>query len=316
MTTGPSPWVPHGDTSAVGKDDGPEGQRTVPGSDLTDERTASTVYRPAASATVDERWIAAFEESDGEPGVQAGGRGESAGAGGTAPSTPRAPGPSRSAARSRVRVAVLIGVCAAVVSGAVLAFGEADPKTEAAPPANIERSPVGLPILNDSGNVPSGPASAHPRATAGTASPSTRRTPTKQAVSVTKTAHAPQQVTYAGAASALCMDASSATAMRLNLAGCDGRATERFTYRDTHQLQAAGNLCATAQGGSRGALVVLAQCSGDQTQRWILGDDGSIRQGSLCLDALNGGTQAGTLIQLWDCSGSSNQTWRAVAPTH
>ncbi|GGY10773.1 RICIN domain-containing protein [Streptomyces anandii] len=316
MTAGPSPRVPHGDNSPVGKDDGGEGRRSVPGSGLTDGRTASTVYRPAASVTADERWIAAFEEADREPGAEAGGRDEPAGAGGTAPSTPRASGPSRSAVRSRVRVAVFIGVCAAVVSGAVLLFGEADSKSEAAPPASVERSPVGLPILNGGGDIPSGPASALPHATAGAASPSPMRTPSKQPVSRTRTASAPQQVTYAGAASALCMDASSATAMRLNLAGCDGRATERFTYSDTHQLRAAGDLCATAQGGSRGALVVLAQCSGGQTQHWILGGDGSIRQGNLCLDALNGGTQAGTLIQLWDCSGSSNQTWRAVVPTH
>ncbi|MFJ5534123.1 ricin-type beta-trefoil lectin domain protein [Streptomyces sp. NPDC093261] len=221
------------------------------------------------------------------------------------------PGSPRSAGRSPARVAVLIGVCAAVVSGAVLVLGEADSKPDAAAPGSIERSPITLPILNGGGIVPSSPAAA-----SSASSPSPNRTPTKKPASRTKTGRTSPEVTYVGAASALCMDASSATAMRLNLATCDGRVTERFTYSGTHELRVAEDLCATAEGGSRGALVVLAQCGGGQTQRWMLGDDGSIRQGNLCLDALNGGTRAGTLIQLWDCSGAANQTWRAAAPQH
>ncbi|MFE9468738.1 ricin-type beta-trefoil lectin domain protein [Streptomyces virginiae] len=117
-----------------------------------------------------------------------------------------------------------------------------------------------------------------------------------------------------GAASALCIDASST---RLHLAGCDGRATQLFTYGSAHELRTANGLCAgVSSGESRGSLVVAEECNGGQNQRWTITGDGSIHQGALCLDALNGGTRSGTLIQVWDCGGGDNQDWRPSAPSH
>lgn len=218
----------------------------------------------------------------------------------------------KSAVKSPMRLALVMGVCAAVVAGTVLALRESGPRSDAATPPSAPRSPVSLPILNGSGNDSAATASPVPHVTADASPSSSLRAPTKTAADPAKTTEAAEGVAYSGAASGLCMDASSATAMRMDLASCDGRATELLTYDSSRQLQSATGLCATADGSSRGSLVVLAECNSGRSQRWTVTHDGSIRQGNLCIDAFNGDTQAGTPIQMWDCSGAGNQIWRPI----
>ncbi|MEU2158906.1 RICIN domain-containing protein [Streptomyces sp. NPDC019396] len=179
------------------------------------------------------------------------------------------------------------------------------------------RSPARLPASGTAGDPGASTAAVPPRTTTDTSPSAPTAKPSKGAArrsAAPEVSGSPANVAYVGAASSLCLDASST---RLQLATCDGGAPQLFTSGSAHELRTATGLCAGVPGGeTRGSLVVAEKCTGDQQQRWTVLDDGSVRQGALCLDAFNAGTEPGTPIQLWDCGGGDNQVWRASTEGH
>ncbi|MFD5426776.1 ricin-type beta-trefoil lectin domain protein [Streptomyces sp. NPDC127084] len=202
----------------------------------------------------------------------------------------------------------------AVLTSAVLVFGDEEQRPIGALPSDALRPPAGLPLAGVAGGLGAGTATASPRTTtdpspSASASASKPSKATVRPSAEPEVSSSPAGVAYVGAASALCIDASNT---RLQLAACDGGAAQLFTHGSAQELRIATGLCAGVPGGgTRGSVVVAEECNGDRHQRWAILDDGSVRQGSLCLDAFNAGTDPGTPIQLWDCGGGGNQVWRA-----
>jgi len=68
--------------------------------------------------------------------------------------------------------------------------------------------------------------------------------------------------------------------------------------------------------------VQLYTCNGTDAQKWVIGDDGSIRniRGNYCLDVQWGNMNAGTPLQLYQCNGTNAQKFTiagtAIANTH
>ncbi|MFJ3233828.1 ricin-type beta-trefoil lectin domain protein [Streptomyces sp. NPDC086787] len=270
-----------------------------------DGAATPSVYRPAAPTPLDEMWIAAFTEHGGPTH-----RTEHA-------TTGREPGRTKSPVARRTRVALLVGVSAAVLTVAVLVLGDDKHHTDAGLPANAAPSPVQLPITGADGGAGAGTAtvSSHPTTEASPSASATKPTRTTARRSAAPdVSSSPVDVAYVGAASALCLDSSDS---RLHLARCDGGSPQSFAQGSAHELRTANGLCAGAPGGDvRGTPVVAEECDGGKNQSWTVLADGSIRQGTLCLDAFNGGTAPGTPIQLWDCGGGGNQAWRASTAGH
>jgi hypothetical protein len=65
-----------------------------------------------------------------------------------------------------------------------------------------------------------------------------------------------------------------------------------------------------AQGGKDGKRLELWDCSGAAWQRWVIGQDGTIRSLNLCMDVIYAGTSDGTGVQLANCSGDGAQQWQ------
>ena len=60
---------------------------------------------------------------------------------------------------------------------------------------------------------------------------------------------------------------------------------------------------------SNGVQVQLANCYGNDAQRWTRNADGTIHIADKCLDARSSGTTNGTVVQLWNCNGTNAQKW-------
>ena len=60
---------------------------------------------------------------------------------------------------------------------------------------------------------------------------------------------------------------------------------------------------------SDGVQVQLANCYGNDAQRWTRNADGTIHIADKCLDARGSGTANGTVAQLWNCNGTNAQKW-------
>ncbi|MGW5849840.1 ricin-type beta-trefoil lectin domain protein [Streptomyces sp. NPDC055254] len=321
MTAESSPRNPSANSDARnGGDTASEARRSSPATGPVAGAPLPNVFHPTAPAPLDESWIAAFADKQVplDPTAQ---RGHDSS--GLADRTELVAGQRgsahrRSALDRRIRTALVAGVSAAALTGAMLVFGDDEQRADVGMPSGVVRSPVEPLTLRLNGSVGASTAADLPTSRASESPSASAPTPTKTAArrhsAAPDVSSSPQKLAYVGAASALCLDASNT---RLHLAGCDSRATQLFTYGSTHELRTATGLCAGASSGeSRGALVVAEECNAGQDQRWTITGDGSIQQGTLCLDALNAGTGPGTLIQLWDCGGGGNQDWRASAPRH
>lgn len=60
---------------------------------------------------------------------------------------------------------------------------------------------------------------------------------------------------------------------------------------------------------TNGVQVQLANCYGNDAQRWTRRSDGTIHISNKCLDARSSGTTNGTVVQLWNCNGTNAQKW-------
>jgi hypothetical protein len=77
--------------------------------------------------------------------------------------------------------------------------------------------------------------------------------------------------------------------------------------------QEASGKCLDAGVAQDGTYVVIHDCSsGSASQRWYVGDDGTIRSvfTGRCLDVANEGTFNGALVQVADCTGNPAQQWK------
>ncbi|MFG2681625.1 ricin-type beta-trefoil lectin domain protein [Streptomyces sp. NPDC048392] len=63
-----------------------------------------------------------------------------------------------------------------------------------------------------------------------------------------------------------------------------------------------------------GAPLQIADCNGDNWQRWDFRSDGTIRSMGLCMDAAWGGTANGTVVQVAVCSGNPAQQFILAGP--
>jgi type 1 glutamine amidotransferase len=111
-------------------------------------------------------------------------------------------------------------------------------------------------------------------------------------------------------ASGKCVDvngAGTADGTKIQLWTCTGGTNQQWT-RDGGTLRSLGK-CMTATGTGDGALVQLFTCNGGAGQTWTAQADGTIRNGTKCLDANGGSTANGTQLIIWSCHGGTNQRW-------
>jgi hypothetical protein len=87
-------------------------------------------------------------------------------------------------------------------------------------------------------------------------------------------------------------------------------APERATAQNVALVSSLGAKCMDAEGGSRkGARLIGYACTAASNQIFWFNQNGTITQGSLCLDASGGYGRDGDQIVLWDCNGGANQRW-------
>jgi hypothetical protein len=71
-----------------------------------------------------------------------------------------------------------------------------------------------------------------------------------------------------------------------------------------------GGKCLDAEGGSRkGARLIGYKCTAASNQMFVFNANGTIKQGSLCVDVRGGAGRDGDELILWDCNGQANQRW-------
>ncbi|MGC7100805.1 ThuA domain-containing protein [Amycolatopsis lurida] len=111
-------------------------------------------------------------------------------------------------------------------------------------------------------------------------------------------------------ASGKCVDvngSSTADGTKIQLWTCSGGTNQQWA-RDGGTWRALGK-CMTAAGSADGSAVQLSACNGSGTQNWSAPGDGTLRNGTKCLDANGGSTANGTQLIIWTCHGGTNQRW-------
>ncbi|QFU89880.1 PQQ-dependent sugar dehydrogenase [Amycolatopsis sp. YIM 10] len=107
-----------------------------------------------------------------------------------------------------------------------------------------------------------------------------------------------------------CVDvngSSTADGAKIQLWTCNGGTNQQWT-RDGSTWRALGK-CMTAAGSTDGSAVQLSACNGSGTQNWSAPGDGTLRNGTKCLDANGGSSADGTQLIIWSCTGGANQKW-------
>ncbi|WP_133910914.1 ricin-type beta-trefoil lectin domain protein [Streptomyces sp. NBC_00582] len=122
-----------------------------------------------------------------------------------------------------------------------------------------------------------------------------------------------------GRASNRCVDVTDAQNGKgkdgtpLQIWDCAGSANQKWDFRSDGTVRALG-LCMDVAWGSKddGAVIQLANCSGNPAQQFVLSDAGDLvnPQSNKCVDVKDNGTGNGAKLQQWTCSGTPNQKWR------
>ncbi|OLF14404.1 glycosyl hydrolase [Actinophytocola xinjiangensis] len=105
-----------------------------------------------------------------------------------------------------------------------------------------------------------------------------------------------------------CVDvngASSADGTKIQLWTCTGGTNQQWTVSGSTLRSLGKCMTATADG----SLVQLSTCDGGAGQSWSVRSDGTIRNGTRCLDASGGSSADGTQLITWTCTGGANQKW-------
>lgn len=114
-----------------------------------------------------------------------------------------------------------------------------------------------------------------------------------------------------------CLDdpgGSTASGTRVEIWGCWGGASQRWTVVQDGTLRING-VCLAEAGTANGAAVVVKPCDGSSAQRWQVGTNGQLvnTASRQCLDDPGWKTANGTLLQIWACSGGAEQHWIPAA---
>uniref|UniRef100_UPI0031DBEF4B ricin-type beta-trefoil lectin domain protein n=1 Tax=Saccharothrix mutabilis TaxID=33921 RepID=UPI0031DBEF4B len=107
-----------------------------------------------------------------------------------------------------------------------------------------------------------------------------------------------------------CVDVNGSSTVdgaRVQLWTCNSGANQQWTQTGS-TLQALGK-CLDAAGTADGSAVRLWTCNGTSAQTWSVQSDGTIRNGTKCLDATGGSSADGTQLIVWTCNGGANQRW-------
>lgn len=85
---------------------------------------------------------------------------------------------------------------------------------------------------------------------------------------------------------------------------CQGKA-------NSYPMDVGNVLDADRQGTTNGTRVVSWACTGQSSQKWVVGPDGSIQNvhSGLCLDDEGAGAANGAHVIRWSCNGQPNQKW-------
>ena len=98
---------------------------------------------------------------------------------------------------------------------------------------------------------------------------------------------------------------------QLQVSGCDGGASQEFSYSPTGGFHF-GSLCVSAASGrgKDGEPVTLSSCDGSLRQQWNLTGAGEFRGiDGKCMDITGGIAVSGAKVILWPCRGATNQKW-------
>jgi hypothetical protein len=112
----------------------------------------------------------------------------------------------------------------------------------------------------------------------------------------------------------LCLDDRSASTAEYNpiqVYTCNGTNAQQWTVEPNGTLEVLGMcLDVDAAGTADGTLVDLYSCNGTVAQVWQPQSNGELvnPNSGKCLDDTGYGG-SGTQVQIWDCAGTSNQTW-------
>jgi hypothetical protein len=118
----------------------------------------------------------------------------------------------------------------------------------------------------------------------------------------------------------LCLDDRSASTAEYNpiqVYTCNGTSAQQWTVGSSNSLQVLGMcLDVAAAGTADGTLVDLYTCNGTGAQVWEPQSNGELLNpnSGKCLDDTGYGG-SGTQVQIWDCAGTSNQTWTVPGGT-
>ncbi|MFI1092692.1 ricin-type beta-trefoil lectin domain protein [Streptomyces sp. NPDC020917] len=116
--------------------------------------------------------------------------------------------------------------------------------------------------------------------------------------------------------SSKCVDAdrdSGANGTVVQLWGCNGGASQAWTYTNGSLLLNGKCLDVGNQSTANGTPVALWECNGGANQKWYAKPDGSLVSGmsdGICLDDPAAATADGTPLEIWSCNGGANQKWR------
>ena len=123
----------------------------------------------------------------------------------------------------------------------------------------------------------------------------------------------------------LCLDdtgGSTADHNKIQIYGCNGLASQNWTYQPDGSPGGAGTLtfngrCADliGYGTTNGTKVQLYTCNGGTNQQWAIASDATLVNpiSARCLNDPGGSTTGGTQVDIADCSGARYQQWTLPA---
>lgn len=94
--------------------------------------------------------------------------------------------------------------------------------------------------------------------------------------------------------------------------GCNGSASQSFTFTSSGELRTTDGLCVDASGGGGRDLdpIIIWSCHGGINQKWSFTSAGELKGiNGKCIDIKSANTGNGTPLILYACHGGNNQKW-------
>jgi len=119
-----------------------------------------------------------------------------------------------------------------------------------------------------------------------------------------------------GIGSGLCITPTTpASGSQLELAACRASADQRWRIDPDGTIRSQGMCMDVGTGSGDGTPVVRDTCTGSASQIFDLNGSNDLTSTGtdfLCVDVTDRGTSSGTPLQLWQCTGTDNQKWKAI----